>query len=101
MTNDTRRDSATTESSVDLRTEWHAFCDRLKDGAEVVLDPARPGDDIDRAEGIRALLRRTANEVSRVLEGGGTERPELAWIHPFKNGQDNPRLLYTSPRPRD
>ena len=79
---------------IDLRSEWHAFCDRLKDGAEVVLDPARPGDDVDRAEGLRALLRRTANEVSRVLEGGGTERPELAWIHPFKNGQDNPDALY-------
>ncbi len=87
-------DDAATVPAVDLRVEWHAFCDRLKDGAEVALDPDRPGDEVDRAEGIRALLRRIANEVSRTVEGGGVERPELAWIHPFKNGQDNPDALY-------
>ena len=79
---------------VDLRSAWNAFCDRLKDGADLVLDPGRPGDDIDRAEGIRALLRRLASEVSRDLEGGDPEHPELSWIHPFKNGQDNPDGLY-------
>ena len=79
---------------VDLRSAWNAFCDRLKDGADLVLDPGRPGDDIDRAEGIRALLRRLASEVSRGLEGGDPEHPELSWIHPFKNGQDNPDGLY-------
>ena len=46
---------------VDLRSAWNAFCDRLKDGADLVLDPGRPGDDIDRAEGIRALLLRLAS----------------------------------------
>jgi len=84
----------TAANEIDLRSQWHAFCDRLKDGAEVALDPSRPGDETDRAEGIRALLRRIANEVSRTLEGGGIHRPELAWIHPFKNGQDNPDALY-------
>ena len=78
----------------DLRSAWNSFCDRLKDGADLVLDPSRPGDDIDRAEGIRALLRRLASEVSRDLEGGDPEHPELSWFHPFKNGQDNPDGLY-------
>ena len=80
--------------TVDLRAAWHAFCDRLKDGADVVLDPDLPFDDVDRAEGLRALLRRLMSETNRALEGGGTTRPELAWIHPFKNGQDNPDALY-------
>jgi hypothetical protein len=80
--------------AVDLRSAWNSFCDRLKDGADVVLDPGRPGDDIDRAEGIRALLRRLASDVSRDLEGGDPEHPELSWFHPFKNGQDNPDGLY-------
>jgi hypothetical protein len=79
---------------IDLRLAWNSFCDRLKDGADVVLDPGRPGDDIDRAEGIRALLRRLASDVSRDLEGGDPEHPELSWFHPFKNGQDNPDGLY-------
>ncbi len=78
----------------DLRSAWNSFCDRLKDGADLVLDPGRPGDDIDRAEGIRALLRRLASDVSRDLEGGDPEHPELSWFHPFKNGQDNPDGLY-------
>ncbi|MBI02734.1 MAG: hypothetical protein CL468_01695 [Acidimicrobiaceae bacterium] len=78
----------------DLRSAWNSFCDRLKDGADVVLDPGRPGDDIDRAEGIRALLRRLASDISRDLEGGDPEHPELSWFHPFKNGQDNPDGLY-------
>ncbi|MEC8983115.1 MAG: hypothetical protein VX905_05995 [Actinomycetota bacterium] len=79
---------------VDLRSAWNSFCDRLKDGADLVLDPGRPGDDIDQAEGIRALLRRLASDVSRDLEGGDPEHPELSWFHPFKNGQDNPDGLY-------
>jgi len=80
--------------TVDLRAAWHAFCDRLKEGADVVLDPDLPFDDVDRAEGLRALLRRLMSETNRALEGGGTTHPELAWIHPFKNGQDNPDALY-------
>jgi len=79
---------------VDLRSARNSFCDRLKDGADLVLDPGRPGDDIDQAEGIRALLRRLASDVSRDLEGGDPEHPELSWFHPFKNGQDNPDGLY-------
>jgi len=80
--------------TVDLRTAWTAFCDRLEDCADVVLDPDLPIDEVDRAEGLRALLRRLSSEVSRDLEGGGTSHPELAWVHPFKNGQDNPDGLY-------
>ena len=79
---------------VDLRLAWNSFCDRRKDGADLVLDPGRPGDDIDQAEGIRALLRRLASDVSRDLEGGDPEHPELSWFPPFKNGQDNPDGLY-------
>jgi hypothetical protein len=80
--------------SSDLRSAWHVFCDRLKDGVEIALDPDRPIDDVDRAEGVRALLRRLTSEINRELESGGTSHPELAWIHPFKNGQDNPDGLY-------
>ena len=80
--------------TVDLHGVWTSFCDRLKDGADVVLDPDLPIDEVDRAEGLRALLSRLSSEVSRDLEGGGTSHPELAWVHPFKNGQDNPDGLY-------
>jgi len=85
-------------SENDLRLAWHAFCDRLKDGAEIALDPDRPFDDVDRAEGLRALLRRLASDTGRVLEGGDIEHPQLGWFHPFKNGQDNPDGLYQMAR---
>ena len=81
-------------SENDLRNAWYDFCDRLKDGAEIVFDGDRLIDDVDRAEGIRAILRRLASDTGRVLEGGDLEHPQLAWSHPFKNGQDNPDGLY-------
>ncbi|MDG2428456.1 MAG: DUF1214 domain-containing protein [Acidimicrobiales bacterium] len=81
-------------SAAELRSAWHAFCEDLKDGAEIALDPDRKIDDVDRVEGIQALLRRLAGDTSRGLEGGDVFHPQLAWCHPFKNGQDNPDGLY-------
>ncbi len=78
----------------ELRSAWEAFCDRLRDGAEVVLDPARPTDAADRAEGIRHLLRRLQIAIGTGVEGGDHTHPELAWTHPSKTGQDNPDGLY-------
>ena len=77
-----------------LRDLWDGFLDGLKAGADHVLDPDRPGDDVDRVEGLRHLLRSVARGVSTNLEGGGLAHPELAWMHPFKSGQDNPDGLY-------
>ncbi len=77
-----------------LRDLWDGFLDGLKAGADHVLDPDRPGDDVDRVEGLRHLLRSVARGVSTNLEGGDLSHPELAWMHPFKSGQDNPDGLY-------
>jgi hypothetical protein len=74
----------------ELRSTWETFCDRLRDGAEVVLDPARPTDAADRTEGIRHLLRRLQIAIGAEAEGGDHTHPELAWTHPSKTGQDNP-----------
>ena len=54
-------------SENDLRNAWYDFCDRLKDGAEIVFDGDRPIDDVDRAEGIRAILRRLASDTGCVM----------------------------------
>jgi hypothetical protein len=48
-----------------LRPARSAFCDRLGDGADLVLDSGQPGDDTDRAEGIRSLLRRRRRAALR------------------------------------
>ena len=78
----------------DLRLLWDGFCDDLKAGADHVLDPDRPGNTVDRVEGLRLLLRSLARGVSRTLEGGDHAYPELSWVHPMKFGQDNPDGLY-------
>ena len=41
----------------DLRAEWQAFCNRLAGAGDVVLDPDQPGEDSDRVEGFRHVLR--------------------------------------------
>ena len=77
-----------------LRSAWSTFCDRLRDGADTILDPNRPASGDDHAEGFRHLLRSLQNAIGSGVEGGDARYPELAWVHPFKNGQDNPDGLY-------
>ncbi len=77
-----------------LRSAWSTFCDRLRDGADTILDPIRPASGDDHAEGFRHLLRSLQNAIGSGVEGGDARYPELAWVHPFKNGQDNPDGLY-------
>ena len=77
-----------------LRSAWNTFCDRLRDGADTILDPVRPASGDDHAEGFRHLLRSLQSAIGSGVEGGDARYPELAWVHPFKNGQDNPDGLY-------
>jgi hypothetical protein len=77
-----------------LRSAWNTFCDRLRDGADTILDPVRPASGDDHAEGFRHLLRSLQSAIGSGVEGGNARYPELAWVHPFKNGQDNPDGLY-------
>ena len=77
-----------------LRSAWNTFCDRLRGGADTILDPARPASGDDHAEGFRHLLRSLQSAIGSGVEGGDARYPELAWVHPFKNGQDNPDGLY-------
>ena len=77
-----------------LRSAWSTFCDRLRDGADTILDPIRPASGDDHAEGFRHLLRSLQSAIGSGVEGGDARYPELAWVHPFKNGQDNPDGLY-------
>ena len=81
-------------SDTDLRDTWLAFCDRLAGAADVVLDPERPGDAVDRAEGFRHVLRVLHQTIGNSIEAGDAQHPELAWVHPFKAGQDNPDGIY-------
>ena len=77
-----------------LRSAWNTFCDRLRGGADTILDPVRPASGDDHAEGFRHLLRSLQSAIGSGVEGGNARYPELAWVHPFKNGQDNPDGLY-------
>ena len=79
-----------------LREAWEAFCDRLRDGADTILDPVQPAGGYDHAEGFRHLLRRLQSAIGPGVEGGDALYPELAWVHPSKTGQDNPDGLYQS-----
>lgn len=80
--------------SESLRAAWNTFCDRLRDGADTILDGSRPAEGDDHAEGFRHLLRRLQSAIGSGVEGGDARYPELAWVHPSKNGQDNPDGLY-------
>ena len=82
----------------DLRAEWQAFCDRLARAGDVVLDPDQPGEDSDRVEGFRHVLRSLYRAIGGGIEGGDVDFPELAWVHPSKIGQDNPDALYQAAR---
>ncbi|MEE2768731.1 MAG: hypothetical protein VX833_05915 [Actinomycetota bacterium] len=86
------------EKQLDLQTEWRTFCDRLAGAGEVVLDPAQPGDDADRVEGFRHVLRSLYRAIGSGIEGGDVDFPELAWVHPSKSGQDNPDAIYQAAR---
>ena len=86
------------DQQVALRAEWQAFCNRLAGAVEVVLDPAQPGEDADRVEGFRHVLRSLYRAIGSGVEGGDVNFPELAWVHPSKSGQDNPDALYQAAR---
>ena len=86
------------DKQIDLRAEWQAFCNRLAGAVEVVLDPAQPGEDADRVEGFRHVLRSLYRAIGSSVEGGDVDFPELAWVHPSKSGQDNPDALYQAAR---
>ena len=66
-------------SDAELPSTCHSFYDPLKDGAEITPDSDPNIDNVDRAEGIRTLLRRQATETSQGLEGGDESCPQLAW----------------------
>ncbi|SVE24027.1 uncharacterized protein METZ01_LOCUS476881, partial [marine metagenome] len=86
------------DKQIDLRAEWQAFCNRLAGAGEVVLDPTQPGEDADRVEGFRHVLRSLYRAIGSGVEGGDVDFPELAWVHPSKSGQDNPDALYQAAR---
>ena len=79
---------------VELREAWQNFCRRLSDAGDSVLDTSTIGDGIDKVEGLRHLLRALYRSVGIFVESGDVDFPELAWVHPFKSGQDNPDGLY-------
>ena len=79
---------------VELREAWQNFCRRLSDAGDSVLDTSTIGDGIDKVEGLRHLLRTLYRSVGIFVESGDVDFPELAWVHPFKSGQDNPDGLY-------
>ena len=82
------------EIQVQLREAWQSFCKKLSDAGDSVLDPSTLGDDIDKVEGLRHLLRSLYRSVGLSVESSDVNFPELAWLHPFKFGQDNPDGLY-------
>ena len=82
----------------DLRAEWQAFCERLAGAGDVVLDSGQPGEDADRVEGFRHVLRSLYRAIGSGIEGGDVDFPELAWVPPSKSGQDNPDALYQAAR---
>ena len=77
-----------------MERAWAEFCEQLGDAGRFVFDPAQPADDIDRAEGVRHVLRMLARAIGSEMENRDVGYPELGWVYPTKIGQDNPDGLY-------
>jgi hypothetical protein len=80
--------------SGDLARAWAEFCAELGDAGQFVFEASQPADDIDRAEGVRHVLRMLARAIGSEMENGDVDHPELGWVYPSKIGQDNPDGLY-------
>ena len=61
------------DKQIDLRAEWQAFCNRLAGAGEVGLDPTPPGEDADRVEGFRHVLRSLYRAIGSGVEGGDVD----------------------------
>jgi hypothetical protein len=78
----------------DLTRAWDEFCDGLRESGRFVFDASQPADDVDRAEGLRHVLRSLMSAVGSAMENSDAGHPELGWVYPSKIGQDNPDGLY-------
>ena len=78
--------------------EWHQFCEKLKSAGDILLRPAAPVTDIDRAEGLRYLARITRLSLQLCFEHADPDFPVIlhAWNETTKAGCDNPDNLYLS-----
>ena len=82
------------EQDEELKEAWRAFCEKLSDAGNSIIDSKTLGNDTDRVEGLRHLLRALYRSIGISVESSDVDFPELAWVHPFKTGQDNPDGLY-------
>ncbi len=75
---------------------WHAFCDRLKEVGDVVLDGRNPDGPFDRAEGYRYLTRLLRAGLEAQLEFGDPRFPGFYQLsnETIKIGNDNPDNHY-------
>ena len=56
---------------------WAEFCDQLRRAGEVVLDPAAPSGDLERAEGFRYLATLAAAGIRHAFDLADPERPRF------------------------
>lgn len=56
---------------------WRAFCDRLKQAGDRILEPDFPNDERARTEGYRALLRHVAYATRMEVESGDPRFPDF------------------------
>lgn len=81
----------------DMERAWVEFCDELKGAVAYVFADDQVADtDVDRAEGVRHVVRSLVKAALTTFENADVHRPELGWFHPNKMGLDNPDALYQS-----
>jgi len=75
---------------------WREFCERLAAAGDVLDRPDAPGNDIDRAEGLRYLSRLTRTALNMLVDSNDPDFPRIFLLtdDTIKIGADNPDNLY-------
>ena len=77
------------EQDEELKEAWRAFCEKLSDAGNSIIDSKTLGNDTDRVEGLRHLLRALI-EALNFCESSDVDFLELAWfILSKQSGQSN------------
>ena len=77
-----------------LLDAWTNFFADVSSAGEAIINDPDILSESEKVEGLRHILRKLYLSIGSDLEASDVEYPELAWVHPFKSGQDNPDGLY-------
>ena len=66
------------EQDEELKEAWRTFCEKLSDAGNSIIDSKTLGNDTDRVEGLRHLLRALYRSIGISVESSDVDFPELA-----------------------